>query len=96
MTQASRYIYAVSFALAAVGFLMQLWPISVVGVLLAAFSGRWLFAVIAALLIDLAWGTPTGIWQVLYFPLTAIALLGALLRIFGEKYLLHRDLPDRL
>ncbi len=61
MTQNTRWIYAVSFALAAAGFLMPLWPLSVLGLLLAALSGRWLFAIAMGLLLDIGWGPPGGL-----------------------------------
>ena len=96
MTPASRWIYATTFLLAAAGFLLELWPLCVTGVLLAALSGRWLFAVLVALLIDVAWGAPTGALGFILFPLTALALIAALARMFGSRYFLDKNLPEKL
>lgn len=96
MTQSSRWIYAVCFLLAAAGFLLPLWPLCVVGILLAAFSGRWLFALIVAVLIDLAWGVPTGLLHYLFFPFTIVAVLGALARIWGMKYFIDKNPQQKL
>ena len=96
MTQTSRWIYAISFLLAAAGVLLPFWPLAVVGILLAALSGRWLFAVIIALLVDLAWGTPTGGLRFLYFPFTLLALLAAAAHIWGAKYFLDKHPQEKL
>lgn len=96
ITPASRWIYAVSFALAATGFLMPLWPLSLLGLLLAALSGRWAFGLLMALLLDLAWGAPFGLASYLYFPFTAAALVAAVVRYFSASYFLERSAPDTL
>lgn len=96
MTPTSRYLYAATFALAGVGFLLPLWPLCVLAILIAAFSGRWIFATAVALLIDIAWGAPTGQWSFVVFPLTTVALVAGLARIFGGRYFLDRNLPDKL
>lgn len=96
MTQASRFIYAVSFILLAVGFVMSFWPLSIAGVLLAAFSGRIIFAVFVAFLLDVAWGAPTGLAHFLYFPVTIVAVLAMLIRVISSRFLLSRDIPERI
>lgn len=78
------------------GFLMPLWPLSVVGVLLCALSGRYAFAVCVALLLDLAWGAPTGRFMYLYFPFTALALCASIVRYFGGRYVLDRQHQEKL
>ena len=93
---ASRWIYAVSFTLAAAGFLMPLWPLSLTGILLCALSGRWIFGLLMALLLDIAWGAPFGLAAYLYFPFTAAALLGATVRYFSASYFLERGATDTL
>ncbi|MDB5225353.1 MAG: hypothetical protein JWL87_305 [Candidatus Adlerbacteria bacterium] len=96
MTLASRYIYAITFAIAATGFLLPFWPLCVVGVLIAALSGRYIFAVVVALLIDLGLGMPTGVLHYLVLPFTVLAVIAALARIFGAAYFLDKTPLDRL
>ena len=96
MSQSSRWIYAVTFLLAATGFLLPFWPLSVLGILLCALSGRWLFAVAVGLLFDIALGAPTGTAHLLYFPYTALALVAALARIIGGSYFLDKTPQETL
>lgn len=93
---ASRWIYAVSFALGAAGFLMPFWPLSLMGIVLATLSGRWIFGLLMALLLDLAWGAPFGLAAYLYFPFTVAALVAAIARYFSASYFLERSTPDTL
>ena len=96
MSQFTRFIYAVSFVLAGAGFILPLWPLSVVGVLLAALSRRYVFAVIIGVLLDLAWGPPQGVLHVLYVPFTLLALLATAARFWGSSYFLDRNIDERL
>lgn len=96
MTPASRWLYASTFVLVAAGFLLPFWPISVVGIALCALSGRWIFAVVAALLVDVAWGAPVGTAHYLYFPLTLFALVCTALRVWGGTYFLDRGLQEKI
>ncbi len=96
MNSASRWIYAVSFALAAVGFLIPLWPLSVLGVLLATLSGRFVAGLLIGLLLDIAWGAPAAPFGFLYFPFTLAALAVAALRYWGAAYFFDRATPDTL
>ena len=96
ISPASRWLYAVSFALVAAGFLMPLWPLCVVGLLLCALSGRWLFALFLGLLLDVAWGAPTGLAQYLFLPFTLCALAAAMARLWGGSYFLERGARDTL
>lgn len=96
MTFKSRYIYAITFAIAAVGFLLPFWPLSVVGILLASLSGRYVFALIVGLLLDLGSGVPTGLLHYLFVPFTLLAVGASLLRLFGGAYFLDKTPPDTL
>ncbi|OGC86068.1 hypothetical protein A3D70_00875 [Candidatus Adlerbacteria bacterium RIFCSPHIGHO2_02_FULL_54_18] len=96
MTASSRWIYAVTFLLAAAGFLLPFWPLTVVGIVLCALSGRWLFAVAVALLFDVAWGAPTGAGHFLLFPFTALALVAGLARLIGGHYFLDKSPQETL
>lgn len=91
-----RLIYATSFILVALGFVLPLWPLSLGGILLATFSGRYIFGVAVALLLDVAWGAPTGLAQYLFFPMTALAFVSIVLRVFASRYLLSKDIPEHL
>lgn len=97
MTASSnRWILAAFIALACAGFLVPFWPLSALAVALLALWGRWFIAIVVGLLLDLAWGAPLGIAHFLYFPFTLLAALLALARLFGAKYFIDRDLPERL
>lgn len=96
MTLKSRHIYAITFAIAAVGFLLPFWPLSVVGILLASLSGRYVFALIVGLLLDLGSGIPTGLLHYLFVPFTIVAVCASLLRLFGGAYFLDKTPPDTL
>lgn len=69
------HIVAASFVLVALGFLF-FWPLSVVGILLAALTGRWITAILLGLLLDIAYSTPIGRLHFLLFPFALLALLG--------------------
>ncbi len=96
MSVSSRYIYALSFAIAAVGFLLPFWPLCVLGILIAALSGRYFFAIPMALLLDLGSGMPTGWLHYIVMPYTVLAVLASLLRLFGTAYFLDKTPPDTL
>lgn len=90
-----KWILACSFATAAAGFLLPFWPLSIAGILLAALSGRWIFAIAVGLLLDIAYGAPMNA-PFLFFPFTLVALLGVVGRSFASKYLFNKSLPDTL
>jgi hypothetical protein len=96
MTLASRYIYSLSFAIAAIGFLLPFWPLSVLGVLIAALSGRYFFAVAMALMLDIGSGFATGLWHYVFVPFTILAVAASLARILGGKYVLDKTPPGTL
>lgn len=91
-----RWILAVFFIVAALGFLVPFWPLCLLGIALMALWGRWLPAIITGLLLDLAWGAPVGLLHFLYFPFTICAAALALARFVGAKYVLDRDVPETL
>jgi hypothetical protein len=80
MKKKTQIIWVSSFLLAAIGFLLPFWPLVVMGVLLSAFSGRWLLALLLGFLIDCIYGVPVGELRLLYVPFTLLAAVGALLR----------------
>lgn len=96
MTPSSRYIYALSFAIAATGFLLPFWPLCIVGLLIAALSGRYVFAILMALLLDLGSGVPTGVLHYILVPYTALAVITALLRVYAGAYFLDKTPPGTL
>ncbi|HVV39135.1 MAG TPA: hypothetical protein VHD31_02300 [Candidatus Paceibacterota bacterium] len=91
-----RLILAISFALAAGGFLLPFWPMEVVGILLAALTGHWIFAIALGLLLDVAYGVPTGFFHMLFFPFTLLALASVALRRFGLRYFIDASPQDTL
>lgn len=84
------------FTLAAAGLLLPFWPFSVLAVVLAGFLGQGIFAFALGLLLDIAWGAPTGMPGVFMFPLTLAALLSVLTRVIAKRYLLRKSLPEKL
>lgn len=85
-----------TFILASAGFLVPFWPLSVAGVAIAALSGRWIFAVIVGLLLDIAWGAPTGAYQYIFFPFTMLALVCILARHWGGRYFFDRNPQEKI
>lgn len=96
MSRSSQLVYALSFVIAASGFLLPLWPLCIVGILIAALSGRWVFAILTGLLIDLAWGAPQGALHYVYMPFMLVAVGAALARYFFAGYFLDRSPSDTL
>lgn len=96
MSLTTRYIYAITFIITAVGFLLPFWPLMVLGIIVAALSGRYLFAVFMALLVDIGSGLPLGVLRYLFVPFTILAIVAALVRVFGERYFLDKTPPDTL
>ncbi len=76
----NRTVILVSFLTTATGFLAGFWPLAVFGVLLATVSGHWVTAILLGFLLDLAYGAP-GWLHYIYFPLTALAVVGSVLRV---------------
>lgn len=96
MTKTSRWIYATTFLLASAGLLLPWWPLSVLGVVGAAVSGRWIFAVLVGLLLDIAWGAPVGLYRYLFFPFTILALVGYVLHYWGGRYFFDRNKQEKI
>jgi len=96
MSRSSQLIYALSFVIAASGFFLPFWPLCIAGILIAALSGRWIFAIFTGLLIDLAWGVPQGMLHYVYVPFMLVAIVAALVRYFFAGYFLDRSPSDTL
>ncbi len=96
MSANTKWILSISFLLAAVGFLLPLWPLSLLGIALAALSGRWVFAIAIGVLLDLAYGAPLGTLHYLYFPFTLAAVVLSLVRYVGMGYVMNKDFPETL
>ncbi len=92
----SRWILAISFALATGGFLLPFWPLEVVGIMLLGLAGHPIYAVGLGLLLDLAYGAPTGHLHPLLFPFTALAIVMIGARYFGRKYFFDVSPQDSL
>ena len=92
----TRWLLAVCFVLAGAGFLLPLWPLSVVGILIAGLSGHSIFALCVGLLLDIAYGAPMGTLHILILPFTIVSLLSILARHFGLRYFLDKSFSDTL
>jgi len=86
-------IFAVCGAAVAAGFVLEMWPLSVAGVVLAALCGRWVSALFLALTLDVLYGTPSGLLHYLYFPVTlfALACVAARAAVRTRIRITHRD-----
>jgi hypothetical protein len=91
-----QWIIACSFALAALGFLLPLWPLSALGVALASGAGYWVFGVGVGLLLDIAWGAPPGVLHVVLFPFALFALLVALIRMLALRYVFTKIPQEKI
>jgi hypothetical protein len=91
-----RLVLPSLFVLAAAGFLLPFWPFSVLAVVTGGLLGHGMFAFVLGLLLDVAWGAPTGALHVLVFPFTLLALLSILARVFAHRFLLRKSLPEKL
>lgn len=87
---ATAWIVATSFVIAAAGFLLPFWPLTVVGLGLCALSGRFFSAIAMGLLLDVGYGAPVGPYHALYVPFTLCALVFIALRLFAERYMYNR------
>lgn len=92
----TKWVLIASFLCVSGGFVVGFWPISLVGVGISAFGGVPIAAILFGLLLDIAYGVPTGVLHYLYVPYT-IAALGAIgLRIMSMRFLLERSAQERL
>lgn len=66
--------------LALLGFFLPLWEFSALAILLAAFFKHPVLAVAVGLVLDIAYGAPTGLLGLLFFPFTLLALAAAAAR----------------
>jgi hypothetical protein len=82
------WMLALSLMLAAAGLLLPFWPLSFLGMLLAALLGRWILAIILGLVLDSIYGAPIGSLHVLYFPFTLAALVAVVLRYYVSAFIL--------
>lgn len=89
-------LLAIAFVCAAGGFMISFWPLQIAGIVLAGLAGHWLFAIVLGLLLDLAYGAPTGQLHALLFPCTALALAVVLLRRFGKRYFFDSSEQEKL
>jgi hypothetical protein len=96
MTRASIFLYVVALALLCAGLFVPFWPIAVVGVLLLSCTGRWIAAIGAGIVLDVLWGSPTGMLSLLHIPYTLLGLCGFLLRYWGSIYFLDRHIQERV
>lgn len=85
--RSSGLLVAASCIFVALGFLAPFWPLMLLGIALCALFGRPVVAIALGLLCDIAYGTPLGVWHVLYFPFTLFAVVGVILHYFFAGHL---------
>ncbi len=91
-----KWILIASFLLVSGGFIISFWPVCVLGVLFAAFGGVPVGAVAFGLLLDLAYGAPSGLTHYLFFPFTLVALVAIVGRWVAMRFMLQRGAQERL
>ena len=91
-----KWVFILAFLLASGGFIIPFWPLEVLGILAAAFGGLGVVAIGLGLLLDLAYGMPTGFLHYLFFPFTLLAILALAGRYFGLRVLFERAGHDTL
>ena len=78
------------------GFLVPFWPLSVVSAVLLAFFGSTALALILVLILDIAYGVPTGVLHLVLFPCTLLVLGVVCVRLFSKRFFLQRGIQERL
>lgn len=91
-----KWLYIIAFLFVTGGFLIPFWPLEVVGIATAAFTGSGFVAPALGLLLDLAYGSPTGMLHYLYFPFTLGGFLILIVRYVGIRFALERSWGNRL
>jgi len=80
-------IACASWALMLLGFALSFWPLGGIGIVLAALQGRFFSAIGIGLVLDIAYGAPTGTLHFLYIPFTfAAAVLCFLYYFFASNF----------
>jgi len=92
----NRWLLALIFIVTAGGFLLEWWPVAMLGVVAMGFVGRGYFAPPLGLLLDLAYGTPLGPAMYLFFPFTILGLVIVVGRYFAGRYFMNRGSQDTL
>jgi hypothetical protein len=92
----TRAIQTFSILLVIVGFLLPLWELQVVGIILAGISGRYLVAFLLGLVVDIAYGPPTGVLHATFFPFTLLALLSIGIFQLGKNFVLDKTFPGKI
>ncbi|HVZ75895.1 MAG TPA: hypothetical protein VG934_01330 [Candidatus Paceibacterota bacterium] len=96
MRKNSYAIIAIAFLIAAAGFLIPFWPLTVLGIAVMALLGYPLWAITLGLLLDLAYGAPIGTLHILVFPFTIVALASIVVREVGKRYFMDASSSDHI
>jgi hypothetical protein len=92
----TRTLLALTFLVTSAGFLMELWPLALVGIVAMGCVGKGWYAIPVAFLLDLAYGAPTGTMYVLVFPFTIAALAVIVIRFWAARYFLDKTSQERI
>jgi hypothetical protein len=69
------------------GILFGWWLLAYAGVLLAAVCGRFVLALLLAMVLDLMYGAPTGMFQYIAFPFVVFTLIVVLVQAFLVRHI---------
>lgn len=96
MSTSTRWLLALTFLVASAGFLLEMWPLALAGVIAMGCVGKGWFAIPMGFLLDLAYGMPVGTLKYVFFPFTVAALLVIVIRFWTSRYFFDRTSGDKL
>lgn len=92
-----HWVLAIAYLLAAGGYVLQLWPLEMLGISVAVLAGHPIFALILSIFLDVVlYGNPTGPLHALMLPMTLFALISIGIRKLGMKYFIDTTTHETL
>lgn len=76
-----------SLILFTLGIVLPFWPLALVGIGSALVFGATFLVLIGALIVDVLWGIPTGLFHWLALPYTTLVCVGIIARAILMRYL---------
>ncbi len=87
---------AIAALAVAAGFALSFWPLSAIGLAVAAGTGQYALAIIIGIALDLAYGPPVGYLSQLHVPFTLLALAICGLYYFLSAYFREGESSGRI
>lgn len=93
----SQNVWLVSALLCmGVGFVLQWWPLGLIAICIAAFTGHGGVAVGLGFVLDIVYGAPPGLLHYTFFPFVLSALVAWLLHMFMRRHFFDSSRQERL